>query len=496
MRNTIFNHTLLTSIGLIVLAILATACNAANAPAKPTVKITSLADGSRVQVGQEVEIRFEAADVKGVTQVDVTINGEPVYIEPATPPVNILSGGYMWQPKTPTSHLIQIIAFNVDGAASDTAQVAVTVEGTAAVAASETPPTEPTAETTEETAIAGSPTATGPLVPPTPSGVDGPTPTPTATTGSSQTVTVTATASAANQTKPIVTAKIGLNVRAGPGTNYPVIGRMAENEMAEIIGRVEAVGWWQIVFLSASSKRGWVAANEQFTTATQADNVPVVEAPPLPDNAQPIAPTNPDLPTINSFTAERNAIVAGESVVLSWDLENATAAFLRYNEVEEGVVSPGNKSVSPTADTVYTLVARNEAGESTAQVTISVSGPTPTPVKVLGSGKINVIGGQAIDFDQGLVLNDGSNVVDFYWNAAGKTFERRNSAVGVLLDLPFADITLTHCMTASYGTPITGVDGSKPIIGCYKTSQGRFGKFFVSNWDLTGKLTIDWLTWQ
>jgi hypothetical protein len=86
--------------------------------------------------------------------------------------------------------------------------------------------------------------------------------------------------------------------------------------------------------------------------------------------------------------------------------------------------------------------------------------------------------------------------VDFYWNATGKTFERRNGAVGVLVDLPFEDITLANCMTASYGVPITGVDGSKPIIGCYRTSESHFGKFFVSNWDLTGKLTIDWLTWR
>jgi hypothetical protein len=322
MRDAVFNHSLVKSTLLLVLVLLTFGCNAANTSTKPTVRITSLSEGSRVQVGQAVEIRFEAADVKGVTQVDITINGEPVYIEPAAPPVNILSGSYVWQPETPTSHLIQIVAFNVDGAASDTAQVAVIVEGTPTVA-EEASPTEPTTEATEEIAAEG-PTATSTrfLVPPTPSGADEATATPTTDAASSQTVPATDTPPPpTNAAKPIVTTKIGLNVRAGPGINYPVIGRMLENETAEITGRVAAVGWWQIVFTSDSGNRGRVAADEQFTTATNAANVPLVEAPPLPDNAEPGAPAaNPELPVINSFAAERNAIVAGESVRLTWDL--------------------------------------------------------------------------------------------------------------------------------------------------------------------------------
>jgi hypothetical protein len=29
---------------------------------------------------------------------------------------------------------------------------------------------------------------------------------------------------------------------------------------------------------------------------------------------------------------------------------------------------------------------------------------------------------------------------------------------------------------------------------CHQTNEGRYGKFYVSEWDLAGNLTIEWLT--
>jgi hypothetical protein len=84
-------------------------------------------------------------------------------------------------------------------------------------------------------------------------------------------------------------------------------------------------------------------------------------------------PTSIPTPIISHFTADRTSITAGESVVLSWNLANAEAAYLRYNGVEEGVVAPGSKMVSPATTTVYTLVARNDGGEAKTEVTIIVN---------------------------------------------------------------------------------------------------------------------------
>lgn len=448
-------------------------------PSQPTISFRSLEDGSQVNVGQAVSIAYEAADVQGVTQVELTINGQPIHIEAVTPPVNVFSGSYQWSPDTPGSYLIQLVAFNVGGAASQVAQVAVTVVGEAAqVAPTATLVSEPT-----ETPEPASPTVTSTPIDPTLT----PSPTPDeaeATAGGSD-------------TGPQVTALIGLNVRAGPSTSYPVIGRIRAEETAEITGRNEAGSWWQIVFDSDAGDRGWLAAGEEFSTASNADDVPVVEAPPLPAAAEPIGEEAPvGLPVIDRFNAERESITAGQSVLLSWDLSEATEAYLRFDGGEEGVVAPGSKTVYPQKDTVYTLVARNEAGETTATVTVRVSGATPTPAPVAGSGTINVIDGQTIDFDRGAVQGDGGAGADFLWSAPQREFKSRNGAIGTVVDKEFGAITLVDCTSASYGTPISGVDGSRPIAGCYRTDEDRFGRFAISNWDITGRLTIDWLTWQ
>jgi hypothetical protein len=55
---------------------------------------------------------------------------------------------------------------------------------------------------------------------------------------------------------------------------------------------------------------------------------------------------------------------------------------------------------------------------------------------------------------------------------------------------------LASCLSASYGRPITGIDGSTLVTGCYKTNEGRYGKFFVSDWDPSANLTVNWLTWD
>ncbi|MEW5959219.1 MAG: hypothetical protein AB1801_15930 [Chloroflexota bacterium] len=103
---------------------------------------------------------------------------------------------------------------------------------------------------------------------------------------------------------------------------------------------------------------------------------------PLPPTATATStptPTRIAAPVIHRFSADRSAIDAGESIVLSWDLSNARAAYLRYNGSEEGVTAPGSKTVSPGSTTVYTLVARNDGGETRADITITVAGAPPAP---------------------------------------------------------------------------------------------------------------------
>ncbi len=80
----------------------------------------------------------------------------------------------------------------------------------------------------------------------------------------------------------------------------------------------------------------------------------------------------PQLPTVNTFTANPATITAGQSSTLSWNVSNATSVSI--NQGIGTVGSTGSRSVSPTTTTTYTLTATNAAGSVTATATVTVQG--------------------------------------------------------------------------------------------------------------------------
>ena len=103
--------------------------------------------------------------------------------------------------------------------------------------------------------------------------------------------------------EPSVTANGIVNVRSGPGVNYPRIGLLIDGQTANAIGRSADNAWWVIEFPVPPDNQGWVAA--EYVTATNVDNVPIIQAPapPEPTAAPPVPITdwrgeyfdNPDL---------------------------------------------------------------------------------------------------------------------------------------------------------------------------------------------------------
>jgi uncharacterized protein YraI len=77
-----------------------------------------------------------------------------------------------------------------------------------------------------------------------------------------------------------ITARV-LNVRKGPGTNYPVIGQLQQNDVVEISGKNADSSWLQIVYPTGTIGRGWVSASYAQVRGSPAD-IPVVETPPPP----------------------------------------------------------------------------------------------------------------------------------------------------------------------------------------------------------------------
>jgi uncharacterized protein YraI len=78
---------------------------------------------------------------------------------------------------------------------------------------------------------------------------------------------------------PTATAIEYVNVRTGPGTNYPVLGIASPGASAEVTGKSADGAYWQVKIPTqySSSGLGWVSAGYVVTQNTQ--NVPVVAAP-------------------------------------------------------------------------------------------------------------------------------------------------------------------------------------------------------------------------
>lgn len=82
-------------------------------------------------------------------------------------------------------------------------------------------------------------------------------------------------------------------------------------------------------------------------------------------------------PTIASFTANPNAITAGQTSTLAWSVAGAASLSISPGI---GAVSGTSVNVAPTANTTYTLSATNAGGTVTKTVALAVAPPTPPPV--------------------------------------------------------------------------------------------------------------------
>lgn len=82
--------------------------------------------------------------------------------------------------------------------------------------------------------------------------------------------------------QPTATALEPLNVRSGPGTQYPSYGVAPVGASAQVTGISEDGSWWVIVVPTtiAPDGQGWV--NGSYVEVVDAQGVPVVPTPPLP----------------------------------------------------------------------------------------------------------------------------------------------------------------------------------------------------------------------
>jgi len=149
--------------------------------------------------------------------------------------------------------------------------VAVLPTATPIVAASATPTLTPTPmpiDTPTAMPTTHAPTATPTPVPPMPTLAPTNTPTPTAT-----------------PSQPRVEVAKASNIREGPGTNYPVVGKGSPGDQLEVCGRNEGGDWVQIC--GYTDPQRWIYAGlglglVVFKDGGGIDQLPAVPAPPTP----------------------------------------------------------------------------------------------------------------------------------------------------------------------------------------------------------------------
>jgi heat shock protein HslJ len=187
-----------------------------------------------------------------------------------------------------------------------------------------------------------------------------------------------------------------LNIRSGPGTNFPVIGAARNGDSGTIVGRSEDSRWWVVDAPSLPGGVGWVSSD--FVSATDADDVPVVPSPPLPPptptrvppptaappTATPIRPTAVPPPQAQiNFWADRTQISRGECATLNWNVQNVRGVWV-YPQGSDFNAFPrtgqGNERVCPAATTTYEMrVLLQDGSTQFRQVTINVAQPIAPP---------------------------------------------------------------------------------------------------------------------
>ena len=182
-----------------------------------------------------------------------------------------------------------------------------------------------------------------------------------------------------------VTAPKGVNIRSGPGTNYPVIGLAPFGAEAEIVGRSADGQWWAANIPAAPQGIGWASAD--FVAVQNAEDVPVIAASP-PVYVPPAAPAPTAVPSPTavpapqmSFTASPTTIDQGQCATISWSVENVRAVWVYplgqpYQQYPRA--GQGQEQVCPPATTIYEMrVLLLDGTTVTQQVTVAVVPAAP-----------------------------------------------------------------------------------------------------------------------
>ena len=374
----------------------------------PVVVITSPVSGSKFRVDQAIFVQTTATDLEGVVRMELWAAGEKVdeTASPLAEGQSPFTDSLSWTPQVEGSYTLEVRAFNSAGTQSAPTTININVE------------------------TAGQPLSPSPESSPVPAGT------------------------------PFATVRTDLNVRAGPGTEYDIIGALPANSTVQIMGRNEDNTWWNIEYPTGPERRAWIAA--EFAPAQNAADVPLVDTPtpvpsstplptasatttpsPTPQATATPSPVPSDTPTPSpspipgatiSFTADQTSIAAGQCARLSWKVNNVIAVYLNG----EGV--PGEdggqavvREVCPDETQRYELrVLKLDNQSESQEITIRVIEKLPAP----GSFQVVAISEQSfsLSWEDRSDGEEGFRLYDADANRVLASFPA-NSSAGVVGDL-------------------------------------------------------------
>lgn len=215
----------------------------------PLVLLLAPVNNSRFAEGATVELYALAQDLQGrVARLEFRVDDVPLPEAPAlveqTP--QTMAARAQWIARAPRKHVLTAEAFREDGLSLGFRDIVIEVVASPAVSSGDEASAFPAEEMGSSTPI------------------------PTPTTGASQ-------VDMGILSGPVARVRVAeLNVRQGPGTQYPSVGTLAAGDSVEIIGRNADGSWWAIAFRGGSA---WVFA-DLVTPEDDVSGVPLVAPPP------------------------------------------------------------------------------------------------------------------------------------------------------------------------------------------------------------------------
>ena len=102
-------------------------------PSTPTISITAPTSGAEFQVGQQVNVLSSASDARGITRVELSVDGMLFRTDPSPNPSPnaLVSISQAWTAEVPGTHTLSVVAVNLDGVESTPWAVTVRVVGEA-----------------------------------------------------------------------------------------------------------------------------------------------------------------------------------------------------------------------------------------------------------------------------------------------------------------------------------------------------------------------------